>query len=134
MNLDHLPGTARKETRYFGGKQFAMEDCLPCRGRRYYQRQFLGGFSFWGNTDLSPIEDGLSLTKPPQDVCERPTGLRSVVKLGKLLSENSLLPIGKWDAQVATLSVFLRTGWFSRQLTLKELAVSFDLPVALHKE
>jgi hypothetical protein len=58
-----------------------------------------------------------------------------VSRLGNLLSGNSLLPIGEWDAQVATLSVFSRTGsWVSRWLTPKELAIAFDLPVALHKE
>jgi hypothetical protein len=34
---------------------------------------------------------------------------------------------------VATLLVFSRTGWVSRRLTAKELVVSFDLPVGLHK-
>jgi hypothetical protein len=57
-----------------------------------------------------------------------------VTRLGNMLSGNSLLPIGEWNAHFTTLSVFSRTGWVSRQLTPKELAVSFDLPVALHKE
>jgi hypothetical protein len=57
-----------------------------------------------------------------------------VPRLDNLFSGNSLLPIGEWDTQVATLLVFSRTGWVSRQLTPKELAVSFDLPVALRKE
>jgi hypothetical protein len=51
-----------------------------------------------------------------------------------LLRENSLLAVTKWKSYVATLSVFSQTGWVSIQLTPKELAIAFDLPVALHKE
>jgi hypothetical protein len=46
-----------------------------------------------------------------------------------------LLPVARWNAHhVTTLPVFSRTGQVSRQLTPKELAVYFNLPVALHKE
>jgi hypothetical protein len=44
---------------------------------------------------LSSVEDGLPFVKPPRDILERPTGVRTVVRLGKLLSENSLQPIGE---------------------------------------
>jgi hypothetical protein len=82
---------------------------------------------------VSAVEDGLPLTKPPPSVGARTEGEPSVVWYDGFLQENSLLPLKYWDASVAMLSVFLRTGWVSRRLTVKELAVSFNLPVGLHK-
>ena len=80
------------------------------------------------------MEDGLPLSKKSITVRERNTGEAVVQKHDGLLQENSLLPVTGWDSPVATLSVFSQSGWVSRRLSPKELAVSFDLPVGLHKE
>jgi hypothetical protein len=74
------------------------------------------------------------LRSPPPSAKGRVKGEPMVRYFGKLLQENSLLPVYAWDTSVATLSVFSKTGWVDRWLTSKELAVSYDLPVALHKE
>jgi hypothetical protein len=108
---------------YWVGSNVGVQDWTPAFDPNYRSLRDV----------LSPVEDGLPMSKPPSDVNERPSGVPTIAKHGKYLSGNLLLPIGEWDAQVATLSVFSRTGWVSRQLTPKELVVSFDLPVALHK-
>jgi hypothetical protein len=43
---------------------------------------------------------------------------------------NALLPVGKVGGAVDCLSVFSSTGWVRRCLTVKELMLAFDVPVA----
>jgi hypothetical protein len=82
---------------------------------------------------VSAVEDGRPLAQPPPSAKGRVEGEPMVRYFDKLLQENSLLPVDAWDTSVANLSLFSKTGWVDRRLTLKELAVSYDLPVALHK-
>ncbi len=76
---------------------------------------------------VSAVEDGLPLTKTPPSMRDKTRGEPSDMWHDNFLQDNSLLPVKHWDALVATLSDFSKTGWVSRWLTSKELGLGLGM-------